>query len=92
MKIKMDESLQVTILAVQTHYKALYYGRLMKAKRFDNFDMFAAWQDTRDYFLTIPLPEGMAHSTACFEAIMLYPIKDTMDTEAEDLGKFEFGY
>ena len=92
MKIKMDESLQVTILAVQTHYKALYYDRYVRANKFDNLDMFACWQDTRDYFHSIPLPEGMAHSTACFEAIMRYPIKDTMDTEAEDLGKFEFGY
>lgn len=92
MKIKMDESVQVTILAVQTHYKALYYDRYMRAKKFDNLDMFACWQDTRAYFNSIVLPDGMSHSTACFDAIMRYPIQDTMNTEAEELGQFEFGY
>jgi hypothetical protein len=51
-------------------------------------------QELREIYNSLPLPDGLNTSNACFEAILLYPLNDKiMNSESIDLPKnFYFGY
>lgn len=92
MKVKMNESIQLVILSTRAFFKAMYYDMLLKNGGYSGRRMRDVYDKTREYFNSIPLPDGMKHCDACFEEVMHYPIDKTVSVETEDLDKFEFGY
>lgn len=96
MRHEMTTKILVTILAVRKHYEASAYDheiRLDYGKAYKTKDYGYAWEEAEKYFKSLPMPEGMDHSRACFEAIMSYPVYGAiMNAEQEEYGNYEFRY
>lgn len=89
MNIPMTEEVQAVICAVQDYKTFLrsYHNGLLKDAQYD------WWNETSTFYNSLDLPEGMTKCLACFEAVISYPIKETLSTEMKDLqSKFKFGY
>lgn len=88
MKLSMTERIQAIIVAVQQYHE--WYMADAMARGTTGLDAF---EKTMNYYSSIPLPEGLAHNRACFEAILRYPIEQTLNTQMEDLPHiFKFEY
>lgn len=89
MKTSMNEKIQSIICAVHAYKKHLisYYNFVLGEKNYNWYD------ETKRFYNTLPLPEGMSDNIACFEAVLSYPIDETLNTEMDELPhKFSFGY
>ena len=89
MKVPMTKEIQSVICAIHDYSKYLrsYHHFVLNELDFD------WWQEAENFYNKMPLPEGMNSSKACFNAVMWYPINDTIDTLSEELpGKFSFGF
>ena len=90
MTTPMTREIQAVILAVQTYRKFLNYDSEARCFQKSDDRLFGELQA---YFCKLPLPSGMTHGVACFEAILRYPIEETLDTQMEELpDHFSFGY
>lgn len=88
MKHAMTERIQSIIVAVQ-QYKKWYMADAM-ARGIPDIDVF---EQTMKYYSSFFIPEGLEHNRACFEAILRYPIEQTLNTQMEDLPHlFKFEY
>ena len=88
MKIAMTERIQSIIVAVQ-QYKKWCLADAM-ARGITDIDVF---EQTMKYYSSFFIPEGLAHNRVCFEAILRYPIEQTLNTQMEDLPHlFKFEY
>lgn len=85
MKISMNKDVQSVILAVHRFRAWLFIDAEVRKTTPD-------FCEVRNYYNSLPKPFGMDSSIACFEAVLCYPIKDTENTEENDLHVFEFGY
>ena len=84
MVIKLNREIQAVILAVQTYKRWWLYNAEVRGQI-----LGAGWHNAvRDYYMTLPLPEGLQKNTACFAAVEMYPVGITMETPMEELGNF----
>ena len=81
----MSKDMQSVIIAVQ-RFKAWYYVHCEICGVHPNF------RKIKEYYYDLPKPDGMDNSIACFEAVLNYPINDTVNVEENDLHNFQFGY
>ena len=91
MIVQMNERIQSVIIAVHSFQKWLYAESVLCG----NADRTSGerFNRVKQYFYSLPLPDGMKHNAACFEAVLSYPIEKTLSTEACELPqKFSFGY
>lgn len=90
-KVKLNEKIQLVILAVQAYKKFICYdNRLKNVNENNNFDY---WLKCKEYYNSLDLPAEMKKNNYHFVAVMTYPIEKTMDTQMEDLSKkFTFPY
>lgn len=84
MTVKLNREIQAVILAVQEYKLWRLYDMEVHGDPYGD-----GWHEsTRDYYMTLPLPEGLQKNTACFEAVEMYPVDITLNTPMEDLGNF----
>lgn len=89
MKTPLTEGIQNIIIATQDYKKHLisYHSFVLEDKQFDWYE------ETKNFYNSLPLPNEMATSINCFESVLSYPIQDTIETEMDELPlKYEFGY
>ena len=72
MKVKFNKEVLNVINAVRDYKRFIISNNYVVDKN-DNFDWYA---ETEKYFKTLPLPEELKTSKACFEAIIWYPEKE----------------
>lgn len=96
MKIEMNDNLQSLIIAVKDYRAWLYSdlvvrnaGHSISSDEIKELDSYA-----HCYYRNLnPSKYGLSLSDRCFEAVLQYPIEETLDTESEDLPKrFSFGW
>ena len=88
MKLSLTERIQAIIVAVQQYHEWRTADAM--ARGITDIDVF---EKTRIYYSSLALPEGLAHNLDCFEAILRYPIEQTLNTQMEDLPHlFKFEY
>ena len=84
MPVKLNREIQAVILAVQTYRRWRMYDTEVHGDLYG----YGLHESVRDYYMTLPLPEGLQRNTACFEVVEMYPVGITMDTPMEELGNF----
>ena len=90
MKAVMNETLQSIIIAVQDYRKWRYSNAFA---RNDEALRDRAEEDSYLYFKRLdPARAGIDTTRKCYEAVVCYPIKETLDTDMELLGRFAFGW
>lgn len=92
--MKMTKEVLNIIHAVLDYRKFICSQNMLKQFHVDNFDWF---EETKNYYCSLDLPEGMIHNRTHLESILSYQTRggmeklDKMDnTESEDLCNFEF--
>lgn len=84
MTVKLTREIQAVILAVQAYKRWRLYDMEVHGDLYGD-----GWfESVRNYYMTLPLPEGLQKNTACFAAVEMYSVDITMDTPMEDLGNF----
>lgn len=93
MKVQMTETLQSIIIAVQS-YRRWRYADLFAKEKLGALQSYQAEGETYNYFVSLePKRVGLDMTKSCLEAVLNYPIVETINTEAEDLPKmFSFGW
>lgn len=89
MKAQMTKEILNLIYALHLH------RRLMSVDSEIRNQHFAVLRDrekNRDYFKSLPLPEGMTHCEACYEAMYNYPVEKLLDLQENELKNYYFGY
>lgn len=91
MLMSMNEDIQSVIIAVQNYKKFVVADFVVRNGNVGNFDWYG---EVLKYYNSLNLPDGMIHnSKRCLDAVLSYPIEDTLNTESGDLmEKFNFGY
>lgn len=84
MTIKLNQEIQAVMLAVQTYKKWRLYDMEVHGDLYGD----GWYESVRDYYMTLPLPEGLQKNTACFEAVEMFPVYLTEDTPLKDLHNF----
>ena len=93
MKVQMTESLQSIIIAVKSYrnwrYSYMFAKGEQSAEKTNRIE-----KETYGYFVQLdPKRVGLDTTSICYEAVLRYPIVETINTEAEDLPKmFSFGW
>ena len=93
MTVQMTESLQSIIIAVQ-NYRKWRYADLFARERYSASNCERIESETYGYYTQLrPEREGLDTTRVCLEAVLSYPIKETINTESEDLPKmFTFSW
>lgn len=93
MTVQMTESLQSIIIAVQ-NYQKWRCADLFARGYLDALQIYQVKGETYNYFVSLePKRAGLDMTRNCLEAVLSYPIAETINTEAEDLPKmFSFGW
>lgn len=90
---KLKEAGYTPVIAVQNYRRWRYSDQFARGK-LDALHSYQAEGETYSYFVSLePKRAGLDTTRNCLEAVLSYPIAETINTEAEDLPKmFSFGW